>query len=65
MIYPPPNMKFSGKIAIIEPKAELINSNKVVPLDAWTYASVIRSRSKPQTLLEKLEVYYESNCSRK
>ncbi len=65
MIYASLPIQFSGKIVICDPKGELIDSNKIVPLDAWTYASVIRSRSKSQTLLEKLEVYYESNCSRK
>jgi len=65
MIFVSSPSQFSEKFVVVDPKSELINSNKVVPLDTWTYTSVIRSRSKSQTLLEKLEVYYESNCSRK
>lgn len=63
MSYTSPHVQFSGKFVVHDPKAELVYSGKVVPLNdgsgAWVFVS------KPPTLMDKLNKYYESNCSRK
>lgn len=60
MIFVPPPSQFSGKLVVVDPKAELIDNGKVVPLanDAWTFVS------KPLTLLDKLNEYYKNELLR-
>ena len=60
MIFVPPPSQFSGKLVVIDPKAELINNGKVVPLNnnTWTFVS------KPPTLMDKLNKYYKNELLR-